>query len=196
MTPTKRRVGSVAVTLAVVAAFVLHASPASAYATYHDHKLRAGVGNYGYNNQYYYVDSSASAQLNTTIEAMNDWIYTTQRLGITTPISFVRTTNRAASVMDTYRLSYVMPCCWAITSHYNGQVSQDPDLDNWYWGKIDLSNDYANCPNQKGVIAHEMGHVMGLAHVEGAKSLMYRLIARTSVRAAVADDLNGINHLY
>jgi predicted Zn-dependent protease len=50
--------------------------------------------------------------------------------------------------------------------------------------------------NQKGVIGHEMGHVMGLAHVTTSSSLMYDDIAYTSVTAAVAHDLNGINHLY
>jgi hypothetical protein len=41
-----------------------------------------------------------------------------------------------------------------------------------------------------------MGHVMGLAHETTASSVMYYDIAYTSVTAAVADDLNGINHLY
>ncbi len=41
-----------------------------------------------------------------------------------------------------------------------------------------------------------MGHALGLGHVDTMSSVMYVDIAYTSVTAAVADDLYGINHLY
>ncbi len=82
---------------------VLDATPAYAYNTWNDHRLWSGVGDYGYNNQYYYVDGSAGAYLGTATAAMDDWIYTTERTGITTPISFLRTTYRPASIIDVFR---------------------------------------------------------------------------------------------
>jgi hypothetical protein len=39
-----------------------------------------------------------------------------------------------------------------------------------------------------------MGHAMGLAHVDTMSSVMYWDIAYTTVTAAVADDLYGINY--
>jgi hypothetical protein len=193
---TTRRAGAVATAVAIVAALVLHAAPAQAYDTFGGHRLRNGVGNYGANDQYYFVDASANPQRTTAIAAMDDWIYTTTRVGVTTPISFIRTTNRPSSIIDVFRVSYVSPTWWGRTQMYNGSTLQNPENGNWYWALVQLTNDYADCPNQRGVIAHEMGHSMGLAHVGTASSLMYTDIAYTSVRAAVRDDLNGINFLY
>src|SRR5262252_3772227 len=174
----KRRVGALALAACLGAAIVLYATPAQAFVTYNDHLLIQGVGDYGHNNQYYYVDSSASVQRNTAIAAMNDWIYTTGRLGITTPISFLRTTYRPASVMDIFRVSYVSPTWWAHTTWNNGLGVQNPSEAHWLWGLIELSNDYPQCPNQRGVIAHEMGHVMGLDHrLDDASTLMYLWIS-------------------
>lgn len=44
MSSTKRRAGAVAMAVALAAAFVLHATPAHAYATFSGHKLKNGVG--------------------------------------------------------------------------------------------------------------------------------------------------------
>lgn len=195
MTSRKRGTGVFAMAVAITAALLLHATPAQAYSTWGDHRLINGVGNYGSNNQYYYVDATASAHRNTAIAAMNDWIYTTTRTGVTTPISFLRTTYRPSSKVDIVQVNYVAPW-WGFTTHYNGNTMLEPWDGNWYWALIQLDGAFAQCPNQKGVIAHEIGHAMGLAHVTTASSVMYDEIAYTSVTAAVADDLNGINHLY
>jgi hypothetical protein len=186
---------SVATTLAAFVTLTFDATPAHAYATWSDHKLIGGVGAYGNSNQYYYVDGSANAHLATAVGAMDDWIYTTTRTGITTPISFLRTTYRPASVMDVFKTGLITPW-WGITSFYNGATEQDVDLGNWYWTYIQLDGAFSQCANQRGVIAHEMGHAMGLAHVTTPSSLMYDDLAYTAVQAAVADDLNGVNHLY
>lgn len=194
---TRRRLTAVAVgtVLALATTLVVGATPAHAYDTFHDHRLWAGVGDYGYNNQYYYVDGSAGAHLSTIVTAMDDWIYTTDRTSITTPISFLRTTYRPASVVDIFKISYVSPF-WGLTLFYNGGTEIDPDAGNWSWALIQLDGAFAVCPNQRGVVAHEMGHAMGLAHVDTMSSVMYWDVAYTTVTAAVADDLYGINYLY
>jgi hypothetical protein len=186
---------AVGTVLALATMLVLDATPAYAYNTWNDHRLWSGVGDYGYNNQYYYVDGSAGAYLGTATAAMDDWIYTTERTGITTPISFLRTTYRPASIIDVFQINYVAPW-WGFTTHYNGDAEIEPTDGNWSWTLVQLDGAFAQCRNQQGVIAHEMGHALGLAHVDTMSSVMYVDIAYTSVTAAVADDLYGINHLY
>lgn len=97
--------------------------------------------------------------------------------------------------MDTYRVSSVNPW-WGLTQMYVDTTQVDPFAQNWWWAKILLDGEFANCPNKKGVIGHEMGHVFGLAHVSTSTSLMYTGIGSTNVTRATKDDNDGINFLY
>ncbi|WP_446219954.1 matrixin family metalloprotease [Micromonospora sp. IBHARD004] len=171
------------------------AVPASAYATFNGHKLIYGVGNYGSSTQHYWVDSSASAYSGTIDTAMDNWIYTTSYWGITTPISYTRTSVKSSSRMDHYKVSTINSW-WGLTQMFSGSTQINPSTANWVWAKVLLDGDYANCPNKKGVIAHEQGHSMGLAHVYSGTAVMRSDIADLSTNRATPDDLNGINYLY
>jgi len=46
------------------------------------------------------------------------------------------------------------------------------------------------------VLAHEVGHVIGLAHSNTSSALMYPTVAYCSNKAVATDDLNGRNALY
>jgi hypothetical protein len=73
---------------------------------------------------------------------------------------------------------------------------------NWWWGKVTISpylkveGECGASGHRKAIVAHEQGHVMGLAHAANSDRLMYGGISGTSVNAPTADDVNGINHLY
>lgn len=190
-----RSVVSLTAALLLGGTLAVGATPAYAYNTWHDHRLWGGVGGYGYTNQYYYVDGSAGAYLGPAVAAMNGWIYTTESTGVTTPISFLRTSYRPASVIDVFQIDYIA-AWWGFTTHYNGSTEIEPTDGNWSWALVQLDGAFAQCQNQQGVIAHEFGHAMGLAHVTAGSSVMFEDIAYTSVAVAAADDLNGINHLY
>jgi hypothetical protein len=173
------------------------ASPASAYALF-GHRLTYGVGNYGSSNQHYWVDSSASGYLSTVNGAMSDWIYTTSYWGITTPISYTRTTTKSSSRMDHYK-STAINDWWGLTQFFNGNSQVQPTATNWVWAKVWIDGDFANCPNKRGVIAHEQGHAMGLAHVSSGTAVMRYDIgfgSLNNITRAQPDDLNGINYLY
>lgn len=167
---------------------------ALAYDTYGGHNLKYGVGNYGASNQHYWIASSASEFESSIDKAMSEWIYTTSYWGITTPISYTQTTVQNSSRMDIRQISSI-PNWWAYTYFFNGSAAQNPETGDWVWGRIDLAGDFASCPKLKGAIAHEMGHVMGLAHVSSGTALMRWDINAMSTRAQ-PDDLNGINYLY
>lgn len=57
-----------------------------------------------------------------------------------------------------------------------------------------LSKSY-NFTKNKGVMAHEIGHALGLGHVSGSNKLMYNNDGRT-VYKPTSDEINGIKALY
>ena len=101
--------------------------------------------------------------------------------------------------MDIYQVSTVNEW-WGLTTMYNGGTEVDPFSSNWVWGRIQLDADFADLSENKrlAVIAHEMGHVMGLAHSDVSNVLMKADIAynSSSTSRAQANDLAGINYLY
>ena len=148
--------------------FMCSVSTVYAYNTYNQHKLTYGVGNYGKDTQHYFITSSASGYASYINTAMSDWVNTTSSMGVTTM--------------------------------YNGSTEVDPFSSNWAWGKIQLDADFSDLSENKrlAVIAHEMGHVMGLAHSDFSNVLMRADIAynSSSTSRAQTNDLGGINYLY
>lgn len=148
--------------------FMCSVSTVYAYNTYNQHKLTYGVGNYGKDTQHYFITSSASGYASYINTAMSEWVNTTSSMGVTTM--------------------------------YNGSTEVDPFSSNWAWGKIQLDADFSDLSENKrlAVIAHEMGHVMGLAHSDFSNVLMRTDIAynSSSTSRAQTNDLGGINYLY
>lgn len=177
-------------------AVLLWSINAQAYSTWNDHHLTFGVGGYGSSTQRYWIASSATDYEAKIDRAMSDWIYTTSTWGITTPISYSQTATQSSARLELHQVSSVNSW-WGRTKLYNGSTElYVPPPSNWVWGKVQLDGAFADCPNKKGVIAHEMGHVMGLAHVFSGKALMRADIAVLDIHRAQPDDLRGINHLY
>ena len=148
--------------------FMCSVSTVYAYNIYNQHKLTYGVGNYGKDTQHYFITSSASGYASYINTAMSEWVNTTSSMGVTTM--------------------------------YNGSTEVDPFSSNWAWGKIQLDADFSDLSENKrlAVIAHEMGHVMGLAHSDFSNVLMRADIAynSSSTSRAQTNDLGGINYLY
>lgn len=148
--------------------FMCSVSTVYAYNTYNQHKLTYGVGNYGKDTQHYFITSSASGYASYINTAMSEWVNTTSSM--------------------------------VVTTMYNGSTEVDPFSSNWAWGKIQLDADFSDLSENKrlAVIAHEMGHVMGLAHSDFSNVLMRADIAynSSSTSRAQTNDLGGINYLY
>jgi hypothetical protein len=191
-----------AVLILGVVIMVASAGTASAFTTYNYHVLNYGVGNYGADDRYYYITSSASGHAGDITSAMYDWIHTTSRIGITTPIYWQRTYTQSQSGMDIYHGTYYDPSTGlaAVTEQILNGVVISPYVTNWNWGKIKLNSplyDPLSDFNEEGTVAHEMGHVMGLGHTAGGTDrIMCTLAAGRTVNACQMDDCWGINYLY
>jgi Matrixin len=195
----KGRLPLIAATALVIVLFC--SGTAWAFNTFNGHVLNGGVGDYGANDRYYFITSSASAHVTDVTSAMSDWIHTTSRLGITTPIAWLRTTTQSQSVMDIYHAQYydVSTGIIAATEQILNNVIIDPYGSNWHWAKIKLNTpvyDPLSDYNEEGSVAHEMGHVFGLAHTSVTNRIMCQLGDGRTVNNCQADDANGINYLY
>lgn len=183
------------------------------------HKLNGGIGNYGRNRRYYYIDSSCSADIAAKINAAwSDWIYTTT----TTPISTRQTTTKSQSVFDFYiyygenednydtldafTQFYVNPDRRIVPSEAIGEIGMG-NAEDWDWTNIQLHHEKffdmderypgRSFDLQKAVIAHEIGHAMGLVHLpETALSIMRRKPETFYTDKCTTQDLQAINALY
>lgn len=191
-----RQAGIAAGGVTIVAALAV-APPARAYQTWNDHKLT-----YGVSGQKFWLDTTASSNNSAAIhDGVALWNATK------TPISYSETTTKSVSRMDFYHTNSLnvdwcgITYLYVDTTNINGAGTTAPTK-NWWWGKITLSPYLKNASacgpaaHRKTIVAHEQGHVMGLAHAVHADRLMYAGIAGTGVNAPIADDVNGINHLY
>jgi len=173
---------------------------ASTYVNCLPYRLNGGVGNYGYNTRYFWIDSSASGYGALIQQAMDEWIYTTSYWGITTPISWRRTTVKSSSVMDIYANLDLGHSVIAATRHKIYARDVNPYLENWGWAQIFLNPSVFPKHtqfNQKGTVAHEMGHVFGLDETNSNQySIMCQLASGRKVNRAQPPDLRTINLRY
>jgi hypothetical protein len=177
----------------------LHIVYTLGYVTYNDHVLTGGVGDYGNSVQHYYIAPTAADYEANIDTAMSQWVNTTSFWGITTPIAYTQTANQEISTM------YIVQQAWhtvgwaAKTDFYLGANNVNGQIWNidWEWNLITLNDDFDVNGNKTGIIAHEMGHCMGLDHVVFTGAIMRADIAGVpQPTRAQPCDLAGINHLY
>ncbi|TCS96765.1 matrixin family metalloprotease [Hazenella coriacea] len=193
-----RKLVAVIFTITIIFCFLIPFE-SFAYNTFNQHKLKGGVGAYGKDTQYYYIDSTAGSQEERINWSFNS-CHTTSRLGITTPISFRRQAGLSSPVIDIYQYNDLPSNYLAYTEmKLIGSGTIDPYKQNWDYGRIVLNTPgYSTLSdfNRRGTIGHEIGHAMGLAHTTASTFIMTQLGSGRTVNQPMGNDLAGINFLY
>lgn len=186
---------------------------ASVYAKKGTYVLNGGVGNYGNNRRYYYIDSSCnSAGVDQVIRAAwSDWINTT----VYTPISTRETTTKSQSCFDFYYNEFESFTTLNGITHFYLNSGSEVTIDyltlrpsaNWDWTNINinssnylqLSTNQNNMNYRKYVVAHEIGHAMGLVHADENSTdvtIMHRSTNSANTDICSQIDLEDINQMY
>jgi hypothetical protein len=177
----------------------------SKYHTFGDKVMNYGVGQYGANNRYYWIDTNLPSTYTSPIQtSVSEWVYTSTNPGVTTSISISQTYNQASAYFEIIRDDTLGTNILGYTEFYlyNNIVPLDNNgalTGNYGWTQIHLNtNTLGNNTTQiQSTTAHELGHGMGLSHQNcRAASIMCQTgHGRTATRAD-ATDLATINHLY
>ena len=185
--------------------FTVSASASASADKIGDYVLNGGVGNWGYSTRNFYITSSASGYESVIQDAMDSWIYTTSRLGVSTSISWSRTYTQSSSYMDFYYGQYYSSDFLAVTTFWLYQTQIYPSTQNWGWGKIQLNPSSTttggfnnlSAYNKQGTAAHEIGHVFGLADTNTiTSSIMCQLGYGRAVNEPQVCDLIPIQEMY
>ncbi|MFE4813200.1 zinc-dependent metalloprotease family protein [Peribacillus simplex] len=183
----------------IILVFLIPAS-ANAYTTFSGHKMSSGIGNYGKSTKFYYVDSSASGLTTKINNAFDRWIYSSKYAGILTPTSYRKTTVKSSSTIDIYQVtSFKEAGVYGKNYSYVNSTNINPQKQNWYWSKIEISKQMINNYPQylQTTISHEIGHAFGLNHT--SKQLMDAGVNKAydlGIQYPRKDEYNGINYLY
>lgn len=173
---------------------------ANAYHTYSppsDYHLTQGV----YGREYWFSSSVTSTTLKNEVYSAK-WNWGNAMPG---KVAWVATTNPSDSEIDWYQLTTVTSFCGQ-TNMFNSSNVQVQSANgaapyaNWKYAEILVDPEWndagTSCSNGRGILVHEMGHAMGLAHEWPNVAIMRTDINAQGWTAPKVDDENGINHIF
>lgn len=181
-------------------------TPPPMYHTLGDKVMNHGVGDYGSNRRYFWMDEALNYDIyhSPVSDAVSEWVYTTDSIGVTTSISIRETDTRSDAYFEVIANNSLASNVLGRTVHYIYKDRVDTTMtgvltDNYGWARVFLNANKlgSNYNTIKATTAHEFGHAMGLSHQNCRyDSIMCQgLYGRTATRADKID-LQTINHLY
>lgn len=127
----------------------------------------------GPRNMAYTVNGAAAAYTGNINNASYNWMYT----GYDNPIYLIPVSSTDGSTVD-YYATYYYDNTIAVTNFFNSYNAQQSPYYNYLYCKIYFNDKfkYDTSINHDGVTAHELGHVLGLAH---SNSNPYSIMCQT-----------------
>lgn len=185
--------------VAAVALGVAVAGPVQAY----QHWPNNAHLTYGASGQQFWIGPDAQVNQNAIIRGVQSWNAASGE------VSYSETGTQANSRLDFTHPAAANGTC-ANTQFFVDTTLLNPGggapTRNYWWAKVQvrdaLNNTNACGPvdHRRGIMAHEMGHALGLAHVDGGGArIMQAEIAYPQwydVNTPQPDDVNGVNALY
>lgn len=180
--------------------------------TFNDKKILSGVGNYGNNKRYYWINSNFSSNYSSRIRnAFSYWINTSSDPGVTTSISFRESSNKSDATIELHTTTLGGDTTGKTDCYSYSTLVDDQSIQDWTWNIIYIDTDKTKDYGQRkktGLVGHEIGHAMGLSHQPNKQnsSIMYnyddRYILSDNGNTAIERnkpakvDCNNINHIY
>jgi hypothetical protein len=175
------------------------AAPAQAYQHWpHNYHLTFGA-----QGQKYWIGELAETNEPAIDDAVSSWNSASGK------VSYSQTGTQSQSRLDFTHPSGDNGACantlFFVDTDNVGNANGAPTK-NYWWAKVqvrDALNDTDACGpvnHRRGILAHEMGHALGLAHVTGGAARIMRTYiaypANYGINVPQPDDIAGVNALY
>lgn len=159
-----------------------------------DSRLTGGV-----HGRTYWFDGSASSTLESQFHSAK-WLWG----NATSKVALAESSSISGSAFRVHQSSTLYPqgiCGKAVFYTSSGAQWPSGPTSNYAYVKLLIDNRTvaggSGCANKVGISAHELGHGLGLAHVESPTVAVMRSdIAARTWQGPQADDVAGINYLY
>ncbi len=182
-------IGKVCTLICCVSLVFIQGSTVFSYALFGStRKLYGGI-----NNRYYYIDSYMPEYYKARFKrAFTNWY--------NTPTSFnFSSSTYEKSVIDCYVYNKNDNSYGRTSFVVHGRIINAAPTDVWDYASVYL-NTYNLSTNQNafnnGIAGHEIGHAIGLAHVNNRNVLMHPYGDEVNVTTPQNDEVNGVNYLY
>jgi hypothetical protein len=163
------------------------------------HNAYAGRLIGGIASRYYYISSEVNYKSSLIVQGIDGWNFSYSRTGVSSKVSFNKTTNKSSSVMDIYG-AWLGSGIGGQTTYWSSAGSKiSPTSTNWKYCKVTFNVDGVLSNYEwTRTSAHEMGHVFGFSENNSEPNSIMCQSAYCSglYNLPIAVDIRTLNNMY